>query len=93
MKMALELYWKEVKMGFDLVVADAGTEMRVGGVRAMKRGIQAIAETRGYDPTRAAKDLPSLENAREFVESHRPWLEFFGQDLELQSEIRPLPGD
>ena len=91
--MALELYWKEHKKGFDLVVNDGGTEMRVGGVRSMKRGIQAIAETRGYDPTRAANDLPSLEDAREFVESHQPWLEFFDQPLEVESEIRPLPAE
>ena len=85
----MELFWRETKNGFNLVVKDGDEETRVGGVRAMKSGIQAIAETRGYDPGRAERDLPSVEVAREFVESHQPWREFFGEPLEVEAEIRP----
>ena len=85
----MELFWRETRNGFNLVVSDGGEETRVGGVRVMKKGIQAIAETRGYEPGRAARDLPSVEAAREFVESFQPWRDFYGEPLEVEAEIRP----
>lgn len=89
----MELFWRETRNGFNLVVKDGDEESRVGGVRVMKSGIQAIAETRGYEPGRAARDLPSVEEAREFVESFQPWREFFGEPLEVEPEIRPIAED
>ncbi|NQW17965.1 MAG: hypothetical protein HQ478_10825 [Chloroflexi bacterium] len=86
----MELYWRELKNGFNLVVNDGEGEHKVGGVRVLKKGIQAIAETRGYDPGRAERDLPSVEVAREFVEQFEPWREFFPEPLEVESEIRPI---
>ena len=85
----MELYWREVKNGMNLVVDDGESEQRVGGIRVLKSGIQAIAETRGYDPGRAERDLPSVEVAREFVEHFEPWREFFAETLEVEADVRP----
>jgi hypothetical protein len=85
----MELYWREVNNGLNLVVHDGEGEHRVGGIRVLKKGIQAIAETRGYDPGRAQRDLPSVEVAREFVEHFQPWREFFAEALEVEADVRP----
>ena len=86
---AMELYWREVRRGLNLVVRTPdGEEVRVGGVRETKRGIQAIAETQGYEPGRAANDLPSVEEAKRFVESFQPWQDFFIEPLELDPVVR-----
>ena len=85
----MELYWREVRRGLNLIVRTPdGEEYRVGGVRETKRGIQAIAETRGYEPGRAANDLPSVEEAKRFVESFQPWQDFFIEPLELDPVVR-----
>lgn len=87
----MELYWRELKRGLNLVVlTDEGEEFMVGGVRNRKRGIQAMANTRGYDPGRAADDFESIDQAKEFVESFQPWRDFFAEPLELDPAVRPL---
>lgn len=86
----MELFWRETKKGLNLVVrTDGGEEFRVGGVRQMKRGIQAMAETQGYDPGRADSGFPNVEEAKRFVESFEPWRDFFMEPLELQGAVRP----
>lgn len=65
-------------------------EEEVGGVRETKRGFDAFAKTFGYEPGRAEKGIPSMDEAKEFVESHRPWELFEGGDgLTVDPEIRP----
>ena len=86
----MELYWREVKRGLNLVVlTEEEDEFVVGGVRDRKRGIQAIANTRGYDPGRASDGFASLTEAKDFVENFKPWRDFFSEPLELQEEVRP----
>ena len=86
----MELYWREVRRGQNLVVlTDDGEEFQVGGVRETRRGIQAIANTQGYDPGRAASDMSSVEEGKQFVESFQPWRDFFAEPLELDSVVRP----
>lgn len=87
----MELYWREVKRGLDLVVlTEENDEFVVGGVRDRKRGIQAMANTRGYDPGRASDGFESLEEAKDFVQNFRPWRDFFSEPLEIQEGVRPL---
>ena len=68
----------------------ADHEEEIGGVRETKRGFDAFAKTCGYEPGRAEKGIPSMDEAKEFVESHRPW-ELFegGHGLTVDPEIRP----
>lgn len=88
----MNVYWREVRRGQRLVLASGGAdhEEEVGGVRETKRGFDAFAKTFGYEPGRAEKGIPSMDEAKEFVESHRPWELFEGGDgLTVDPEIRP----
>jgi len=84
----LRLFWKQKKMGIDLVVEDdEKDQFVVGGVRDTKRGIEALAKTTGYDPSRAIKGLSSIEEGKTFVENFQPWREFFpGEELNIELE-------
>ena len=88
----MDLFWREVRRGQRLVltVGDGGEEEEVGGVRVTKRGFDAFAKTFGYEPGRAMKGIETLEEAKEFVESFKPWeLYDGGQGLSVDSEVRP----
>ena len=43
----MELYWRETRKGFNLVVKDGDEESRVGGVRGRKGGVTGVAERGG----------------------------------------------
>ena len=89
-KMA-ELYWREVRRGLRLVLGDGEHEEEIGGVRINKDVYDAFAKTFGYDPGRAVKGIATLEQAKEFVESFRPWELFEGtQGLTVEEEVQPL---
>ena len=66
-----------------LDVLKALDEFVVGGVRLTKRGIEAMAKAQGYDPGRAIKGLTTIEDGKSFVEQFKPWVDFFGVDLEI----------
>ena len=84
----MRMYWKEHPKGLDLaLLLDTGEEVNLGGVRSMKRGIQAIAATRGYDPGRAVKGLGSLDEGKEFVLGFQPWRECVPDDLVVEPDI------
>ncbi|MDA1256246.1 MAG: hypothetical protein O3C10_00145 [Chloroflexi bacterium] len=84
----MRMYWKDHPKGLDLtLLTDQGEEINLGGVRSMKRGIQAIAVTQGYDPGRAVKGLSTLDEGKEFVLQFQPWREFVPDDLEVEPEI------
>ena len=89
----MRIYWKEAKRGQRLVLASDDQEMEeeIGGVRETKRGFDAFAKTFGYDPGRAQKGIPSMDQAKEFVESFSPWdLYEEGIGLTVESEVKPL---
>jgi|TARA_B110001454_G_C12548501_1_gene362501 hypothetical protein len=72
--MKLELFWRERRKGERLIlVTGPGQEEEVGGVRETKTGYDAFAKTFGYEPGRAEKDITSMNEAKSFVESFRPW--------------------
>jgi hypothetical protein len=88
--MKLELFWREWRKGERLILsAGPDQEEEVGGVRETKTGYDAFAKTFGYDPGRAQKDIPSMNEAKSFVEAFRPW-ELYTDDegLEPESAVR-----
>ena len=87
----MRVYWQKVKRGENLILSDEndGHEEELGGFRDTKRGIDALAKTFSYDPSRSRKGFPSIEEAKDFVESFRPW-ELFGiQGVTVDPEVRP----
>lgn len=87
----MELFWREHRIGLRLVlVTDDGREEGAGSIRQTPRGYDAMALAFGYDPGRAKKEIPTLEEAKAFVESFRAWDQFTGPEvLEVESEVRP----
>ena len=90
--MQLQLYWRYVRRGQNLMLSnEQGQEERVGGFRETRKGIDAYAATFGYEPDRSKKGFPSIEDAKAFVESFKPW-ELFSEgqgDIVVESQIRP----
>jgi len=85
----MTLFWREQRIGLRLILIEQDTEEEVGTVRKTPRGYDAMARTFGYDPGRAQKDLPTLEEAKAFVESFRPWELFTGAiDIEVEPETQ-----
>ncbi len=86
----MAVYWQIAKQGQRLMIADSTREERIGGVRATARGFDALAITFSYEPERARRDMVTMEEAKKFVESFRPW-ELFTQDpnISVETEVRP----
>ena len=62
----MRVYWRKVKRGENLILSDEndGHEEELGGFRDTKRGIDALAKTFSYDPSRSRKGFPSIEEAK-----------------------------
>ena len=87
----MKVYWRYTKRGQRLVLSDGDIEEEVGGVRETRRGFDAFAKTFGYDPGRAVKGMASMDEAKGFVESFKPWEMYEGgQGLSVDSEVLPL---
>ncbi|MBI50375.1 MAG: hypothetical protein CL781_03470 [Chloroflexi bacterium] len=87
----MELFWEYTRRGQKLVLMSEndGTEEMIGGVRETKNGFDAFAKTFTMTPERAQKGLDSMELAKEFVESFRPWELFIGPtSIEVESDVR-----
>ena len=87
----MEVYWQMLRKGQRLILStDQGQLEEIGGVRETKRGFDAFAKTFGYDPGRAQKGIPSMEEAKDFVESFRPW-EMYGVagEVDVDPQVRP----
>ena len=87
----MRVYWRKVKRGENLILSDEndGHEEELGGFRDTKRGIDASAKTFSYDPSRSRKGFPSIEEAKDFVESFRPWELFGTQGVTVDPGVRP----
>ena len=68
----MELFWREHKLGLQLILSSDDGEDVGGMIRRTPQGFDASAQTLGYFPGRAQKGMGSLEEARAFVESFRP---------------------
>jgi hypothetical protein len=73
------------------MLVDDEREQRIGGVRETPRGFDALAITFGYEPERARRDIASMDEAKAFVESFKPW-ELYVQDsnITVETDVRPL---
>ncbi len=86
----MKVFWRWVKFGQTLILSnDDGQEEELGGFRETKRGIDALVKTFSYDPERARKGFPTIEEAKAFVESFRPWELYNVQGLTVDPEVRP----
>ncbi len=87
----MRVYWREVKRGQNLILSDDndGHEENLGGFRDTKHGIDALAKTFSYDPDRSRKGFPTIEDAKAFVESFRPWELYGTQGVTVDPEVRP----
>ena len=89
----MQAYWRVARRGQRLVLTTDGDEQEeeIGGVRETKRGFDAFAKTFGYEPGRAQKGMSTLDEAKAFVESFKPWeLYQDGQGVTVDPEVRPL---
>lgn len=87
----MKVYWQQVRKGQRLILSSDDDEQReeIGGVRETKRGFDAFAKTFGYEPGRAQKGIPSLDEAKVFVESFSPWeLYDVSEGLSVDPEVR-----
>ena len=90
----MKVYWREWRRGQRLVVVlsdEDDREEEVGGVRETRDGFDAFAKTFGYEPGRAQKGIPTMEEAKAFVENFRPW-ELYDdtQGITVDPEVRPV---
>ncbi len=88
----MQVYWQHGKRRQRLILTgqNGDFEEEIGGVRETRQGFDGFAKTVGYDPGRAEKGFPTWEDAKEFVESFRPWELYDGTEgLEVDPEVRP----
>ncbi len=86
----MTVYWKDMRRGQNLILNDQdGHEEVIGGFRETKRGIDAYAQTFGYDPGRSQKGFATVDDAKDFVESFRPWEQHGVQGITVDREPRP----
>ena len=86
----MRVYWKDMRRGQNLILSEQeGQEQVIGGYRETSRGIDAYAQTFGYDPGRSQKGFTTVEDAKEFVESFSPWELHGVQDVTVEGEAEP----
>lgn len=91
----MNLCWREHKAGLILVLDPGqGEELTVGTIRRTRTGYDALAQSPGYDPSRARRGIGGLEEAKAFVESFRPWeLHVGATDVEVEPKVHPAPSE
>ena len=87
----MRVFWRKVKWGQSLILIDEddGHEEELGGYRDTKRGIDALAKTFGYEPGRSQKGFPTIDEAKAFVESFRPWELHGATGVSVERDARP----
>ena len=86
----MSVYWKDVNRGQNLVLSELeGQEEIIGGYRDTKRGIDAYAQTFGYDPDRSRKGFATIEDAKDYVEAFKPWELHDVYDVTIDREGNP----
>ena len=88
----MDVYWQYVRRGQNLMLSTENGQERIGGFRETKRGIDAYATTFGYEPGRSEKGFSSVEDAKAFVESFRPWELYGTHEVMVEPEVRQESG-
>ena len=88
----MDVYWQYVRRGQSLMLSTENGQERIGGFRETKRGIDAYATTFGYEPGRSEKGFSSVEDAKAFVESFRPWELYGAHEVMVEPEVRQESG-
>ena len=88
----MDVYWQYVRRGQNLMLSTENSQERIGGFRETKRGIDAYATTFGYEPGRSEKGFSSVEDAKAFVESFRPWELYGAHEVMVEPEVRQESG-
>ena len=88
----MDVYWQYGRRGQNLMLSTENGQERIGGFRETKRGIDAYATTFGYEPGRSEKDFSSVEDAKAFVESFRPWELYGAHEVMVEPEVRQESG-
>ncbi len=88
----MDVYWRYVRRGQNLMLSTENGQERIGGFRETKRGIDAYATTFGYEPGRSEKGFSSVEDAKAFVESFRPWELYGAHEVMVEPEVRQESG-
>jgi len=88
----VDVYWRYVRRGQNLMLSTENGQERIGGFRETKRGIDAYATTFGYEPGRSEKGFSSVEDAKAFVESFRPWELYGAHEVMVEPEVRQESG-
>ncbi|MCH2518493.1 MAG: hypothetical protein MK210_09860 [Dehalococcoidia bacterium] len=88
----MDVYWQYVRRGQNLMLSTENGQERIGGFRETKRGIDAYATTFGYEPGRSEKGFSSVEDAKAFVESFRPWELYGAHEVMVEPEVRQESG-
>ena len=85
----MEIYWEFTKKGQKLNLKNEDQLEMIGGVRETKSGYDAFAKTFSMTPERAQKGFASMDIAKEFVESFKPWELYTGPiDITIDPEVR-----
>ena len=85
----MEIFWEFTRKGQKLMLSVEDKQEMIGGVRETKNGFDAFAKTFTMTPERAHKGLGSMEEAKDFVESFRPWELFLGPgDVHPEKDVR-----
>ena len=86
----MEVFWQLTRKGQRMVLRMDDQEEMIGGIRQTKRGVDAFAKTFSMTPERAQKGFASIEEAKAFVESFRPWELFLGPvSVTVDPELKP----
>ncbi len=87
----MRVNWQDVRRGQNQVLTEQeGHDEVIGGFRETKRGIDAYAQTFSYEPGRSQKGFATIEDAKDFVESFRPWELHGVQDVTVDRDPRPV---
>jgi len=86
----VDVYWQYVRRGQNLMLSTENGQERIGGFRETKRG--TYATTFGYEPGRSEKGFSSVEDAKAFVESFRPWELYGAHEVMVEPEVRQESG-